>query len=211
MKKNLKIIVPIVLVAIIIISLGVSLTHKKSEPKPAPVYTHRTFVQEKNGIKIEITLHAKDNEIYKQNSTNVVDLKRFNDATKKSLKDQIQKASDKYQGIDGLKEKIEIDDKNQLILESSQIDYRKVDKKKLQSLPGMIGDVKSTKKISLKKTVKLLKKAGFKEVKPTKNKKENKKSDQDKKTEDDKKKQSEADKKKAEDDKKAQEEKDKKK
>jgi len=78
--------------------------------------------------------------------------------TKDELKDVAMPVSEKYQGIDGVEQKIVFDDDK--AVETLTIDYTKVDLKKLKDLPGMDIDT-DVKSVSLKDTEESLLSQGF--------------------------------------------------
>ncbi|MDO1605012.1 DUF1307 domain-containing protein [Lactobacillus sp. YT155] len=152
MKKFLKLVLPLLLVVGVLVGCGNNVTKK-------------TYTNEQNNVKVELTYYAHGDDVFKQTAQNTIDYSSLDDSTIDAFKTQLDAASKKYQGIKGLKEKITYDDKKKTAKETLTIDYEKVDKSKLKGIPGMLGDFESGKKVSLKKSEKLLKKAGFEEKK----------------------------------------------
>ena len=76
----------------------------------------------------------------------------------------IDKASQMYQNIKGIKEKVVYEDKG--VRESLEINFNKVDFDKLVNLPGMYTDknTRKSKKVSMKASKKFLTSKGFKEI-----------------------------------------------
>ncbi|MDO1604980.1 DUF1307 domain-containing protein [Lactobacillus sp. YT155] len=152
MKKFLKLVLPLLLIVGVLVGCGNSVTKKK-------------FTSEQNNTKSELTYYAHGDDVFKQTAKNTVDYSSVDESQIDAFKTQLKAAADKYQGIKGVKEKLSFDDKKKVLTETLTVDYEKVDKKKLKGIPGMIGDFKEGKKISLKESEKLLKKSGFKEKK----------------------------------------------
>ena len=117
----------------------------------------KTFVSEKSGVKTEITVYYEGDKVTKQTTVNTMDYEKMA-VTKDELKDVAMPVSEKYQGIDGVEQKIVFDDDK--AVETLTIDYTKVDLKKLKDLPGM--DIDSdVESVSLKNTEESLLSQGF--------------------------------------------------
>lgn len=117
----------------------------------------KTFVSEKSGVKTEITVYYESDKVTKQTTVNTMDYEKMA-VTKDELKDVAMPVSEKYQGIDGVEQKIVFDDDK--AVETLTIDYTKVDLKKLKDLPGM--DIDSdVESVSLKNTEESLLSQGF--------------------------------------------------
>lgn len=117
----------------------------------------KTYVLEKSGVKTEITVYYESDKVTKQTTVNTMDYKKMA-VTKDELKDVAMPVSEKYQGIDGVEQKIVFDDDK--AVETLTIDYTKVDLKKLKDLPGMDIDT-DVESVSLKDTEESLLSQGF--------------------------------------------------
>ncbi len=116
-----------------------------------------TYVLEKNGVKTEITVYYESDKVTKQTTVNTMNYEKMA-VTKDELKDVAMPVSEKYQGIDGVEQKIVFDDDK--AVETLTIDYTKVDLKKLKDLPGMDIDT-DVESVSLKDTEESLLSQGF--------------------------------------------------
>ena len=117
----------------------------------------KTYVLEKSGVKTEITVYYESDKVTKQTTVNTMDYEKMA-VTKDELKDVAMPVSEKYQGIDGVEQKIVFDDDK--AVETLTIDYTKVDLKKLKHLPGMDIDT-DVESVSLKDTEESLLSQGF--------------------------------------------------
>lgn len=117
----------------------------------------KTYVLEKSGVKTEITVYYESDKVTKQTTVNTIDYEKMA-VTKDELKDVAMPVSEKYQGIDGVEQKIVFDDDK--AVETLTIDYTKVDLKKLKDLPGMDIDT-DVESVSLKDTEESLLSQGF--------------------------------------------------
>lgn len=117
----------------------------------------KTYVLEKSGVKTEITVYYESDKVTKQTTVNTMDYEKMT-VTKDELKDVAMPVSEKYQGIDGVEQKIVFDDDK--AVETLTIDYTKVDLKKLKDLPGMDIDT-DVESVSLKDTEESLLSQGF--------------------------------------------------
>jgi len=117
----------------------------------------KTYVLEKSGVKTEITVYYESDKVTKQTTVNTMDYEKMA-VTKDELKDVVMPVSEKYQGIDGVEQKIVFDDDK--AVETLTIDYTKVDLKKLKDLPGMDIDT-DVESVSLKDTEESLLSQGF--------------------------------------------------
>ena len=117
----------------------------------------KTYVLEKSGVKTEITVYYESDKVTKQTTVNTMDHEKMA-VTKDELKDVAMPVSEKYQGIDGVEQKIVFDDDK--AVETLTIDYTKVDLKKLKDLPGMDIDT-DVESVSLKDTEESLLSQGF--------------------------------------------------
>lgn len=117
----------------------------------------KTYVLEKSGVKTEITIYYDGDKVTKQTTVNTMDYEKMA-VTKDDFKDMAMQISEKYQGIDGVEQKIVFDDDK--AVETLTIDYTKVDLKKLKDLPGMDIDT-DVESVSLKNTEESLLSQGF--------------------------------------------------
>ena len=117
----------------------------------------KTYVLEKSGVKTEITVYYESDKVTKQTTVNTMDYEKMA-VTKDDFKDMAMQISEKYQGIDGVEQKIVFDDDK--AVETLTIDYTKVDLKKLKDLPGMDIDT-DVESVSLKDTEESLLRQGF--------------------------------------------------
>lgn len=117
----------------------------------------KTYILEKSGVKTEITVYYESDKVTKQTTVNTMDYEKMA-VTKDELKDVAMPVSEKYQGIDGVEQKIVFDDDK--AVETLTIDYTKVDLKKLKDLPGMDIDT-DVASVSLKDTEESLLSQGF--------------------------------------------------
>ena len=117
----------------------------------------KTYVLEKSGVKTEINVYYESDKVTKQTTVNTMDYEKMA-VTKDELKDVAMPVSEKYQGIDGVEQKIVFDDDK--AVETLTIDYTKVDLKKLKDLPGMDIDT-DVESVSLKDTEESLLSQGF--------------------------------------------------
>ena len=117
----------------------------------------KTYVLEKSGVKTEITVYYESDKVTKQTTVNTMDYEKMA-VSKDELKDVAMPVSEKYQGIDGVEQKIVFDDDK--AVETLTIDYTKVDLKKLKDLPGMDIDT-DVESVSLKDTEESLLSQGF--------------------------------------------------
>lgn len=117
----------------------------------------KTYVLEKSGVKTEITVYYESDKVTKQTTVNTMNYEKMA-VTKDELKDVAMPVSEKYQGIDGVEQKIVFDDDK--AVETLTIDYTKVDLKELKDLPGMDIDT-DVESVSLKDTEESLLSQGF--------------------------------------------------
>lgn len=117
----------------------------------------KTYVLEKSGVKTEITVYYESDKVTKQTTVNTMNYEKMA-VTKDELKDVAMPVSEKYQGIDGVEQKIVFDDNK--AVETLTIDYTKVDLKKLKDLPGMDIDT-DVESVSLKDIEESLLSQGF--------------------------------------------------
>ena len=102
---------------------------------------------------LRLTYYYKNDVVTKQTTKSFLSYKSLGATKKEDVKDKIDKASQRYQNIKGIKETVEIN-------------FNKVDFDKLATLPGMYTDknTRKSKKVSMKASKTLLTDKGFKEI-----------------------------------------------
>ena len=113
---------------------------------------------------LRLTYYYKGDIVTKQTTNSFWSYKALGATKKEDVKDKIDKASQMYQNIEGIKEKVTYEEKG--VKETVEINFNKVDFDKLATLPGMYTDknTRKSKKISMKASKELLTSKGFKEI-----------------------------------------------
>lgn len=113
---------------------------------------------------LRLTYYYKGDIVTKQTTNSFWSYKTLGATKKEDVKDRIDKASQMYQNIEGIKEKVTYEEKG--VKETVEINFNKVDFDKLATLPGMYTDknTRKSKKISMKASKELLTSKGFKEI-----------------------------------------------
>ena len=113
---------------------------------------------------LRLTYYYKGDIVTKQTTDSFWSYKTLGATKKEDVKDRIDKASQMYQNIEGIKEKVTYEEKG--VKETVEINFNKVDFDKLATLPGMYTDknTRKTKKVSMKASKELLTSKGFKEI-----------------------------------------------
>lgn len=113
---------------------------------------------------LRLTYYYKGDIVTKQTTNSFWSYKTLGAAKKEDVKDRIDKASQMYQNIEGIKEKVTYEEKG--VKETVEINFNKVDFDKLATLPGMYTDknTRKSKKVSMKASKELLTSKGFKEI-----------------------------------------------
>ena len=113
---------------------------------------------------LRLTYYYKGDIVTKQTTNSFWSYKTLGATKKEDIKDRIDKASQMYQNIEGIKEKVTYEEKG--VKETVEINFNKVDFDKLATLPGMYTDknTRKTKKVSMKASKELLTSKGFKEI-----------------------------------------------
>ncbi|MCG1682786.1 DUF1307 domain-containing protein [Staphylococcus epidermidis] len=124
----------------------------------------KTFVGKKDNVKVEVTYTYKGDRIIKQKSVNTLKYSDFgisDDASKKKVKEAIERQSEKMQDVKGVNESIKENDEG--FVETIDVDFEKADIDTLKSkgIVNIAGNSGSS--ISMKKTEKKMKENGFKE------------------------------------------------
>ncbi|MCG2135772.1 DUF1307 domain-containing protein [Staphylococcus epidermidis] len=126
----------------------------------------KTFVGEKDDVKMEVTYTYKGDKVVKQKSVNTLKYSDFgftDDSSKKLLKKEIKRQSEKMQDIKGVKESIKENDEG--FVETTTIDLENADMTTLEAEGIISTSDNKGKGFSMKKTEKKMKKDGFKEKK----------------------------------------------
>lgn len=152
MKKFLKVIIPVLITFFII---GCS-----NQAESTPTQTNK-YVFEEKGVKNELTYTYKEDNVLKQSSVTTISLKEIG-ATQEQFKEVMEPESKKFEGITGIDYKIEYSD--DIVIETLNADYEKLDFEKAKNLPGSIfsGDAKNG--VSMKVSEEMLLKEGYKKV-----------------------------------------------
>ena len=108
---------------------------------------------------LRLTYYYKGDIVTKQTTNSFWSYKTLGATKKEDVKDRIDKASQMYQNIEGIKEKVTYEEKG--VKETVEINFNK-----LATLPGMYTDknTRKTKKVSMKASKELLTSKGFKEI-----------------------------------------------
>ncbi|EBF5116848.1 DUF1307 domain-containing protein [Listeria monocytogenes] len=122
----------------------------------------RTFTLSQNGVESKLVYTYKGDEVTKQTAENTMSYTALSVSSKEDAEKLLKETSDKFQNIDGLKEKIEY--KDDKAIETIEVDYTKIASEDMNKIPGMAsGD--ASKGISMKESAKLLESQGYKENK----------------------------------------------
>lgn len=113
---------------------------------------------------LRLTYYYKGDIVTKQTTNSFWSYKTLGATKKEDVKNRIDKASQMYQNIEGIKEKVTYEEKG--VKETVEINFNKVDFDKLATLPGMYTDknTRKSKKVSMKASKELLTSKGFKEI-----------------------------------------------
>ncbi|EHD1582337.1 YehR family lipoprotein [Listeria monocytogenes] len=122
----------------------------------------RTFTLSQNGVESKLVYTYKGDKVTKQTAENTMSYTALSVSSKEDAEKLLKETSDKFQNIDGLKEKIEY--KDDKAIETIEVDYAKIASEDMNKIPGMAtGD--ASKGISMKESAKLLESQGYKENK----------------------------------------------
>ncbi|EAC4664530.1 DUF1307 domain-containing protein [Listeria monocytogenes] len=122
----------------------------------------RTFALSQNGVESKLVYTYKGDKVTKQTAENTMSYTALSVSSKEDAEKLLKETSDKFQNIDGLKEKIEY--KDDKAIETIEVDYTKIASEDMNKIPGMAsGD--ASKGISMKESAKLLESQGYKENK----------------------------------------------
>lgn len=124
----------------------------------------KTYKLYKNGVDIKITYTYRGDKVIKQTAENIVPYTSLGVTSKEEAEKILKDLSDKFQGVEGLKEELEY--KDDKVVETLEIDYTKASIDEIKELPGVtMGEGDVSKGVSLKRSAKELESQGFKEVK----------------------------------------------
>ncbi|HAO6469052.1 TPA: YehR family lipoprotein, partial [Listeria monocytogenes] len=119
----------------------------------------RTFTLSQNGVESKLVYTYKGDKVTKQTAENTMSYTALSVSSKEDAEKLLKETSDKFQNIDGLKEKIEY--KDDKAIETIEVDYTKIASEDMNKIPGMAsGD--ASKGISMKESAKLLESQGYK-------------------------------------------------
>ncbi|EBF5150668.1 DUF1307 domain-containing protein [Listeria monocytogenes] len=122
----------------------------------------RTFTLSQNGVESKLVYTYKGDKVTKQTAENTMSYTALSVSSKEDAEKLLKETSDKFQNIDGLKEKIEY--KDDKAIETIEVDCTKIASEDMNKIPGMAsGD--ASKGISMKESAKLLESQGYKENK----------------------------------------------
>ncbi len=122
----------------------------------------RVFEAETMGITTTITYYHEDDKVVKQTAENVVPYANLGISSEEEAKEIFDPEAEKFQGIDGIKQKITYSDSE--AVETLEVDYENLDFDKASELPGMMfdGDAKENG-VSMGKSADMLLEQRFEE------------------------------------------------
>ena len=106
----------------------------------------KVYVKKQPGVQMEITLYYKGDVVTKQTAKNIITYSELG-LTKETFKKQAEKFGEKLNGIKGLEDKVDYQDK--VAIETVTVDYSIANVHELSGLPGVGA---GNEKVSLKKT-----------------------------------------------------------
>lgn len=122
----------------------------------------KTYSLSQNGVDSKLTYTYKGDKVTKQTAENKMSYASLGVASKEDAEKMLKATSDKFQGIDGLKEKIEY--KDDKAIETLEVDYTKISSEDMNKIPGMSSNGDTSKGISMEESAKMLESQGYKEV-----------------------------------------------
>ncbi|EAC4875710.1 DUF1307 domain-containing protein [Listeria monocytogenes] len=122
----------------------------------------KTYSLSQNGVDSKLTYTYKGDKVTKQTAENIMSYASLGVASKEDAEKMLKATSDKFQGIDGLKEKIEY--KDDKAIETLEVDYTKISSEDMNKIPGMSSNGDTSKGISMEESAKMLESQGYKEV-----------------------------------------------
>ncbi|EAF5658187.1 MULTISPECIES: YehR family lipoprotein [Listeria] len=122
----------------------------------------KTYTLSQNGVDSKLTYTYKGDKVTKQTAENTMSYASLGVTSKEDAEKMLKATSDKFQGIDGLKEKIEY--KDDKAIETLEVDYTKISSEDMNKIPGMTSNGDTSKGISMEESAKMLESQGYKEV-----------------------------------------------
>ncbi|EHM7943817.1 YehR family lipoprotein [Listeria monocytogenes] len=122
----------------------------------------KTYSLSQNGVDSKLTYTYKGDKVTKQTAENTMSYASLGVASKEDAEKMLKATSDKFQGIDGLKENIEY--KDDKAIETLEVDYTKISSEDMNKIPGMSSNGDTSKGISMEESAKMLESQGYKEV-----------------------------------------------
>ncbi len=125
----------------------------------------KTLVLKSPGMELKITFFGKGDTAYKETKENkiVYDKLPVKGKNLEKIKKNFKKLSIQYKNLKGIKSKINFTKEG--ITEKTTMTYKEMEFEKINKIPGMMYDENIKNGVSLKKTIRLLKEEGFKEIK----------------------------------------------
>ncbi|MBC1969602.1 YehR family lipoprotein [Listeria marthii] len=123
----------------------------------------KTYELSQNGATTKMTYTYVKDKVTKQTTENEMTYAALGFKNKEEAEKALKESSDKFQGVEGVKESIEY--KDDKAIETLEIDYEKADAKELTKLPGFAASGDIEKGISMEESAKMLESQGFKEAK----------------------------------------------
>ena len=148
MKRILK------AISILLLAFLVGCSGTKEETK--------VFTKKQSGVTMELTYYYKGDKVVKQTSKNTIVYADLG-LDKERVKKTIEPVMKKYQGIEGLEDKVDFQETQ--ALETLTIDYSKAKLSQLKGIPGITVNAEDGQDVSMKKSEELLKQQGFTEKK----------------------------------------------
>ncbi|EAD4105195.1 DUF1307 domain-containing protein, partial [Listeria monocytogenes] len=112
----------------------------------------KTYTLSQNGVDSKLTYTYKGDKVTKQTAENTMSYASLGVASKEDAEKMLKATSDKFQGIDGLKEKIEY--KDDKAIETLEVDYTKISSEDMNKIPGMSSNGDTSKGISMEESAK---------------------------------------------------------
>ena len=122
----------------------------------------KVFTKQEKGVTMELTYYYKGDKVVKQTSKNTIVYADLG-LTKEQVKEALDPVAKKYQGIEGLEDKVDYQDTQ--AVENLTIDYTKAKLSQLKGIPGITLSGEDGQDISMKKSEEILKQEGFTEKK----------------------------------------------
>ena len=148
MKRILK------AISILLLAFLVGCSGTKEETK--------VFTKQQKGVTMELTFYYKGDKVVKQTSKNTMVYADLG-LDKEQVKKTIEPVMKKYQGIEGLEDKVDFQETQ--ALETLTIDYSKAKLSQLKGRPGITVNAEDGQDVSMKKSEEWLKEQGFTEKK----------------------------------------------